>query len=79
MYLIINYLSKDKLKYTEIQPDRSFYIEVSKIVESYMRQGIEPPQEIATAIYNIADDITTGRDVVLKMGDYISLQGFLRR
>jgi len=79
MYLIVNYLSKEQLKYAEVQPDRKFFIEVSNMVESFMNKGTQPPPEVASAIYNIADDITTGRDVILKMGDYLALQGFLRK
>jgi hypothetical protein len=37
-----------------------------------------PPAEIATAIINVADDYLNGTDVVMKSGDYIAVQNFLR-
>ena len=78
MYLIIDRLSVDWMKYAQIPPDKKFYMIISGIVDEYMNKGVSPPAEIATAIMNVADDIMAGRDVVFKAGDYVTLQSYVR-
>jgi hypothetical protein len=41
-------------------------------------EGKAPPPEIAGAIYNIADDVSCGREINLRAGDYIALQSFIK-
>lgn len=41
-------------------------------------EGKAPPPEIAGAIYNIADDVSSGREITLKAGDYIAIQNFIK-
>ena len=38
-----------------------------------------PPEAIAPAVMNVADDVLAGRDVQLRAGDYIALQNFIRK
>lgn len=66
----------DKLhrKFVEIEPDRRFKEVVQGYVNAYLKEGVAPPAEIATAVMNMADDILAGRDIVLKTGDYVALQ-----
>jgi hypothetical protein len=59
-------------------PGKEFKAAVDVHVNAYLFNKKEPPAEIATAIMNIADDVLNGRDVILKTGDYISIQNFVR-
>jgi hypothetical protein len=79
MYLTspIEGLRKGWLKLVEIPPNEEFYSVVSTHVKAYMK-GEAPPDSIASAILNIADDIASGRDVIIRAGDYISIQNFMR-
>jgi hypothetical protein len=52
---------------------------VREHVNSYMVNKKAPPKEIAGAIYNIVDDMLSGREPTLRAGDYIALQNFMRR
>jgi len=47
-------------------------------VNAYIHQKKAPPKEIANAIMNITDDILSDRDPVIRAGDYIQLQSFMR-
>lgn len=49
-----------------------------KHTAALVMEGTPPPAEIAGAIYNIADDISCGREVSLKAGDYIAIQSFIK-
>ncbi|MFX0195889.1 MAG: hypothetical protein ACFFCW_07190 [Candidatus Hodarchaeota archaeon] len=51
---------------------------VHKQIKSYVLEKKAPPKEIATAIMNIADDLLSGREPVLRAGDYFQLQEFMR-
>ena len=48
-------------------------------VSTYLEKGEMPPAEIAPAVLNMADDHLAGRQVVLRAGDYIAVQNFLRK
>jgi methenyltetrahydromethanopterin cyclohydrolase len=50
-----------------------------KYVRAYMEDGKMPPDEIAPAILNMADDYMSGRQVAIRAGDYIALQNFIRK
>ena len=41
-------------------------------------EGKAPPAEIAGAIYNITDDLSCGREITLRAGDYIAIQSYIK-
>ncbi len=57
----------------ERQPDEKFNSFVTQQVQMYM-EGKSPPDSILSAVMNIADDVISGREPVMKAGDYIALQ-----
>lgn len=59
-------------------PDKEFYQFVTNKVNAYIFQKEAPPAEIASAIINIADDHLSGREPVIRAGDYIAIQNYLR-
>jgi hypothetical protein len=59
-------------------PTKEFIAAVEAHVNAYIFDKKAPPAEIATAVMNVADDILSDREVVLRSGDYIALQNFLR-
>ncbi len=59
-------------------PGKQFSEVVEKYVNAYIFKEEAPPEEIAVAIMNIADDVLNGREPVLKAGDYISIQNYAR-
>jgi len=63
----------------EVRPEPRFFEELSRHVKALVDEGKAPPEAIASAILNVADDVLAGRDVELKTGDYIALQGFFRK
>jgi len=77
MYLIVN----DKMR---IDENVNAHIEkfmdgvAMKHVRAYMDDGTMPPEAIAPAILNMADDVMAGRQVCLRAGDYIAIQNFAR-
>lgn len=59
-------------------PDKEFHQFVTDKVNAYIFKEEAPPAEIASAIINIADDHLNGRTPVIRAGDYISIQNYLR-
>lgn len=59
-------------------PDKEFHQFVTDKVNAYIFQKEAPPAEIASAIINIADDHLSGREPVIRAGDYIAIQNYLR-
>jgi hypothetical protein len=51
---------------------------VKEHVLAYAAEGTPPPDKIATAIMNIADDVMAGRNLVMRAGDYISLMSYAK-
>jgi hypothetical protein len=51
---------------------------VNDHVGAYLNKGVMPPEAIASAVINIADDFLAGREPVLRAGDYIAFQNFAR-
>ena len=49
-----------------------------KYTSALVNEGTAPPPEIAGAIYNIVDDVSCGREITLKAGDYIAIQSFMK-
>lgn len=52
---------------------------LTKHVHDYVYENVEPHAEIAPVIMNLADDYLSGREIVLKSGDYLQLQNHLRK
>jgi hypothetical protein len=61
------------------QPTKEFYQVVVNHANAYLFDKTEPPAEIATAIKNIVDDHLSERTPVIRAGDYISLQNYIRK
>ena len=79
-YLIILERAADHLReLIEVEPDKRFFKVLGRHVEKYLESGQMPPEAIAPVVMNIADDYLAGRDVVLRAGDYIQLQNFVRK
>lgn len=58
-------------------PDTAFSKFVEKQVDQYLK-GKKPHASIESAIVNIADDHISGREVIIRAGDYIALQNHFR-
>ena len=78
-YLIINWRIDELVKQVGIQPTKEFHELTAKYVYEYAVEGKMPPKEIATTIINLGDDFIAGNQVKLRAGDYIAIQGFLRK
>jgi len=78
-YLIINWRVKELAERIRIRPERDFYEVVAEYVRAYVEKGVMPPEDIAPAILNLADDYMAGRTMNLRAGDYIAIQNHLRR
>ena len=79
MYLVI----VDKLvarmpELLKFRPEDKFFDVIREHVMAYAVEGVEPPEQIAAAVMNIADDMMSGRETVIRAGDYISLMDFTR-
>lgn len=77
MYLIVN----DKVRIDDkvnAQIEKFMDGVALKHVRAYVDDGIMPPDAIAPAILNMADDVMAGRQVTLRAGDYIAIQNFAR-
>lgn len=59
-------------------PGKEFNDFTNKLVNDYIFKKKAPPAEVATAVINIADDFLNNREVVLRSGDYIALQNYMR-
>jgi len=78
-YLIINWRVKDLAERVQVRPERDFYEVVAKHLSAYVQESVMPPEDIAPAILNLADDYMAGRPMNLRAGDYIAIQNHLRR
>jgi hypothetical protein len=78
-YLIIDDVLIGRLgELVRIPPDGVFEKEVYKHLSAYVDKHEMPPDEIAPAILNMADDFMAGREITIRAGDYISLRSFFR-
>lgn len=77
-YLIINWRVKGLSDRILVSPERSFYDLTSKYLRAYIDDGEMPPEDIAPAILNMADDYIAGREMNLRAGDYIAIQNHMR-
>lgn len=62
----------------ETKPDERFNKIVMEHVSAWIEAGEMPPDAIAPAIMNLADDYMAGRTIQIRAGDYIALQSFVR-
>lgn len=62
----------------KIEPGEEFYKVFNKHMAAYINEGQMPPQEIASAIMNLADDFMSGREMVFRTGDYVAIQSYIR-
>lgn len=79
MYLII--IDKMIARHRDVLMARTtekFQSMVHKEVMTHVIDGKEPPEQIRTAVMNIADDMMAGRDMTLRAGDYIALVNYAR-
>ena len=63
----------------KVAPEKEFYENLERHVEAYVHKGVEPPEMIASAVMNVADDFMNGREIVIRAGDYIALQNHMRQ
>lgn len=77
-YLIINgdTVAAEAVKFA---PNAKFFDLVSKHVDAYVKEGVIPPEPIATAIINFADNLMADGTMTIRTGDYIAIQNFLRQ
>lgn len=59
-------------------PEGKFYDVVNQYLQAFLNEGKMPPDTIAPAILNLADDYMAGRQMTLKAGDYIAIQNHIR-
>lgn len=79
MYKTIpEWMIKNKGEKIFAAPSKEFFSFVTDQVNAYVHDQKEPPAEIAPAIMNIADDHMDGREPVIRAGDYISIQNYMR-
>jgi hypothetical protein len=79
-YVIIGpWGDKTSIGLTRVKPDENFNQIVAGFVKEYVENGKMPPEPIAPAIMNLADDFASGRDMNMRAGDYISIQKYLRK
>ncbi|MFB0546563.1 MAG: hypothetical protein ACETWB_06605 [Anaerolineae bacterium] len=78
-YLIINWRAKELAERIQVRPGKEFYGVVAEHLRAYVQEGVMPPDDIAPAILNLADDYMAGRPMNLRAGDYIAIQNHIRR
>jgi len=80
MYLVIvDRLAVRKPDLLKFKPEEKFFDVIRDHVMAYAMEGVEPPEQIAAAVMNIADDMMSGRETVIRAGDYITLMEFARK
>jgi hypothetical protein len=78
-YLIINDGIKGIAEKFKNPIDARFNEFATKHLQAYVNDNKMPPAEIAPAIMNLADDFAAGREITIRAGDYIAIQGFMRQ
>lgn len=77
-YLIINW-KMSMAKEAKVKPDKRFFRVLARHMTAYLKDGVQPPKDIASTIMNLADDHLAGRQMTIRAGDYIALQNHIRR
>lgn len=79
MYLvIIDQLVARRPDLLRFKPEEKFFDVIRDHVMAYATEGVEPPEQIAAAVMNITDDMMSGRETVIRAGDYIALMDYTR-
>ena len=76
--VLVNWHAKELGNVISSPADAGFMKFVDKHVQAYL-DGTAPPEAIQTAVMNIADDLSAGREVTLRAGDYVALQNQYRK
>jgi hypothetical protein len=71
--VLVNWHAKQLENVLTSAADATFLKFVDKHVQAYL-DGTAPPESIQTAVMNIADDLSAGREMTLRSGDYVALQ-----
>lgn len=58
--------------------NEAFFKVAAGYMNAFLKKGEMPPAQIAPVIFNMLDDYSAGREVVIRTGDYIAIQSFLR-
>ncbi len=66
------------LSWPKCGPRKSSLTWCGKKFRAHLVEGKKAPKAIAAAIMNLADDLKSGRDPVLRSGDYITLMRYAR-
>lgn len=77
-YLILNFNIKDHIRWAEMEVTEEFTKTLAQHVYAYIYEDKAPPAGIEQTVLNVAEDLAAGRQVVLRAGDYISVQKFIR-
>lgn len=62
----------------DVIPDEKFRKVVSGYLDAYIYEGVQPPEDIAVPIMNMADDYLAGKPLDMRAGDYIALHNYIR-
>ena len=74
MYLVlIEKMIENFADLVRVKPTENFFEMVREHVIDHASGGRMPPEQIAPAILNIADDLMSGRDVILRAGLVVSV------
>ena len=65
-------------KMVDTMVSNKFTDHINKLVASYLLKKTEPPTQIASVVMNLADDYLSGRAPVIRAGDYIAMQNYMR-
>jgi hypothetical protein len=81
MYLVVgpgDLFGQHVVDWANIPVDEGFQRQVGGMVTAYVENGEMPPEQIAPTILNLADDLVSGRNMVMRAGDYIALRSYMR-
>jgi hypothetical protein len=77
-YLIINQDISELANLVERELPENFAATMAIFIHGYMYENKMPPTEIAQTILNVTEDMVAGRQVILRAGDYIAVQKYMR-
>jgi hypothetical protein len=56
----------------------NFASTMANLVHGYLYENKIPPDAIAQTVINVTEDMLAGRQVILRAGDYIAVQKYMR-
>jgi hypothetical protein len=77
-YKIVGPLDQRYTELVDVPVDARFERTVSKYVSDYVNEGKLPAADIAPAILNLSNDLLNGREMIIRTGDYITIQNHIR-